>query len=273
MKYEKKYEAQIIGQSIGEEIRKMLEKSNRQDDCKEYRERDEYGYKRLLYSINISAIISYIAGALVMQLPFIDKFGIMQYDFKLYLLFGSIVFVIIQIALFILSIYEQLVSWLSSEIECWVINKLENYEFNGLDNLIRIVIFIPISLILIDLCGNFLELSLPENYKDIIPIIVLFFRIYISLSLVFQDKRFDKNMNTNNFVFIIVALFIALYTGRASFEQYLLTDAKIINNHIERPIELLLIDGKSVYYKEKNTYKYEILKENITIEFLNNSNQ
>lgn len=114
---------------------------------------------------------------------------------------------------------------------------------------------------------------MPENYKDITPIIVLFFTTYIPLSLVFQDKRFDKNMNTNNFVFIIVALFIALYTGRASFEQYLLTDVKIINNHIERPIEPLLIDNKAVYYKENNTYKYEILKGNTTIEFINNNNQ
>ncbi len=272
MEYEKKYEAEIIGKTIGEELRKAFRNNNRHDIVKEYREEDEYRYKNLLYFINVSVIISYIAGALVIQLPFIDKFGIISYDFKLYLLIGAIVFVIIQIAVFISTIYEQFASGISSAIRDFITNKLNNFESQGLDWLIKVVLFIPLSSFIINFCEEWISVSVTEKYIGVLVVILLFIRIYIALSLVFQNKRYSSRMNTTHFILIIMALISSIYLGRASFEEYLLTDAKLINNQYEKSIELLLIDNKAIYYKENNTYKYEILKENAIIEFIRDNN-
>jgi hypothetical protein len=63
----------------------------------------------------------------------------------------------------------------------------------------------------------------------------------------------------------------SLYIWRATFEEYLLTHVKLINSQNEKSIDLLLIDNKIIYYKEHDTYKYEISSENTIIEFTNNN--
>lgn len=266
MEYKNKYDAKIIGQAIGEEISKALNNNNKHDYIKDYRERNEYTYKNLLYFINISAIISYIAGAMVMQLPFIDKFGVMSYDFKLYLLIGTIIFVILQVSVFISSVFEQIVAEVSYSFRDLIENKF-NLEKNRFFIWIGRIVFIPIASLLINLCRKWINASIIEEYRGILIVMLLFIQTYVILSLIFQDKRYGSKMNTTNFVLIVVALATSLYTRRAVFEEYLLTDAKIINSQYEKSIELLLIDNKSIYYKENNTYKYEILKEGTIIEF------
>ena len=54
---EKKYEAEAlghaIGKAVGEEIKKAYKSRTSRDYAKEYREKNEYVYKSLLYFINI----------------------------------------------------------------------------------------------------------------------------------------------------------------------------------------------------------------------------
>lgn len=267
MDHEKRQEAIVLAEVIGTEIGKVLEKFNKRDNVKDHLEKNEYRNKELLYFINISAIISYIAGALVMQLPFWDKIGIIFYDFKLYLVIGAIAFVLIQSALFISAIYEIIASEISNSIENWLHKKLNNYNFDKIHVIIRIFVFIPLLLSLIELCRHWLHTYLPDNYYNLVPTLMLFFSIYTPLSLILQDKRFGSNMNTNNFIIVILALAISVYAGRSSFEQYLLTDAKLINNGKEKSIEVIQIDDKAIYYKENNKYKYEVLEDDAIIEF------
>lgn len=267
MEYEKKYETKIMGQAIGEEISKVLKNNNRHDYGKKYREIDEYIYKTLLYFINISAIISYIAGAMVMQLPFIDKFGIMPYDFKLYLLIGTIIFVIVQVSVLVSSIFEEFVAILSYAFSDFIEDKL-NLKGGQFFTWVGRIVFIPIASFLLNTARKWVNTSLAEDYSGILMIMLIFIEVYVILSLICQNKRYGGSMNTTNFVLIIVALTTSLYIGRFTFEGYLLTDAKLINNQHEKSIELLLIDNKSIYYKENNTYKYETLKEDTVIEFL-----
>lgn len=271
---EKEYEAEIIGKAIGKEIKKALESKNKNDDEKEYRERAEYRDKNLLYFVNISVIISYIAGALAIQLPFINKFGIISYDIKLYLLIGAIIFVVIQIAVFISRIYEQLAFELSSSFINSIMFKFNFFGLQdlGLDRAIRIFLFIPLSFYIINFCKEWVNTSITESHRELFMTILLFIKIYITISLLVQSERYYTRMNTYNFVFIIIALAISLYSGRATFEQYLLTDAKLISNHNEKSIKLLLIDNRAIYYKENNKYKYEVLNENTIIEFTNTDN-
>lgn len=74
-------------------------------------------------------------------------------------------------------------------------------------------------------------------------------------------------MNLTNFILILIALTVSLYAGRFTLEEYLLKDAKLIYNHNEKLIEVILINNGTIYYKENSTYKCEILKDDITIEF------
>lgn len=273
MDYEKKYEAEVlghaIGEAIGEEVKKVCRNNSTHDIAKEYREKDEFRYKSLLYFVNTSVIISYIAGALAIQLPFIDKFGIMLYDFKLYLLIGAIIFVITQVAVFISSVYEQIAAIIADSIEDAIMNKLKDCEINGLQWIARTLIFIPIAKLLIYFSKRWVTNSVNEKYWGILFAILLFIKIYVILSLIFQNKQYSSNMNTTNFIIILVALTVSLYTSRASFEEYLLTDARLINNQNEKSIELLLVDGGTIYYKENNIYKCEVLKADTIIEYKN----
>ncbi|PKM51702.1 MAG: hypothetical protein CVV02_05405 [Firmicutes bacterium HGW-Firmicutes-7] len=271
MDYERKHEAKVlghaIGEAIGEEVKKVYSNNRSNDFAKEYREKDEFRYKSLLYFVNISVIISYIAGALAIQLPFIDKFGIMLYDFKLYLLIGAMIFVIVQIAVFTSSIYEQFAAVIAVAIEDVIMKKFNNYEMQGLQWIARTIIFIPVAELLMYFGRKWVTNSVNEKYWGILFAILLFIKIYVILSLTFQNKRYSSSMNTTNFVLILVALTVSLYTSRASFEEYLLTNARLINNQSEKSIELLLVDGRTIYYKENNIYKCGILETDTVIEY------
>ncbi len=86
-------------------------------------------------------------------------------------------------------------------------------------------------------------------------------------SLIFQDKRYGSIMNITNFALILIALTVSLYVERTTFEEYLLTNAKLINGQDERSIELLINDHGTIYFKENNECKCEILKDDTIIEF------
>lgn len=195
----------------------------------------------------------------------------MSYDFKLYLLIGAIIFVAIQIAVFISSAYEQIISLISEAIKNFIERKSNLHGDQALNWFIKIC-FIPLTLSLIDKCEKWINAITIDKYSNFLIVMLLFIKIYVILSLIFQEKQYGSNMNTTNFILIIIALTFSLYIGRATFEEYLLTDAKLINNQNEKSIELLLIDNKAIYYKENDTYKYEILGKDTLIEFLNNGN-
>lgn len=189
------------------------------------------------------------------------------YDFKLYLLIGAIIFVIILVSTFISSVYEQIASIISDIIKDFIANKLQNSELNKLDWIIRVVIFIPLANCLIDLLQPWLNSSVDIRYKGLTTTILLFVKIYVTFSLIFQNKRYSSSMNLTNFILILIALTVSLYAGRFTLEEYLLKDAKLIYNHNEKLIEVILINNGTIYYKENSTYKCEILKDDITIEF------
>jgi hypothetical protein len=62
-------------------------------------------------------------------------------------------------------------------------------------------------------------------------------------------------------------LTVSLYAGKTTFEEYLLTDAKLIHGQGERSVELLINDHGTIYFKENNECKCKILKDDTIIEF------
>jgi len=235
-----------------------------------HEEKLEHGLKMILHKVNVSIIISYIAGAVAVQLPFIRYFGIVPFDFTYYLIIGSIVFVSTEIPIFFISIFEELVGHMSFYFQ----DLLQEYASlkNTNDNialLIRVCFFIPVGILFIFFIHDYAKeyYYLAKNFISIIDLVFIFSYVYLIISMISQNKRYYKGINRGGFYCILIALTITLYLGHGDIEKYLVTDVILVENDIEKDIELILLDNKAIYYRNEEGYYYEILDSDTKITY------
>ncbi|MGN0711648.1 MAG: hypothetical protein ACI4LO_07785 [Anaerovoracaceae bacterium] len=232
-------------------------------------ERNSRIQNRLLFFINTSIVISYIAGACALQIPFFEVLGLIPYDLTYYLIIGIIFFILIFITNIISGIIEVFTILFSEKLAAKLKSFLDKYyieiEYPGIGFFLRLVIFAPITYFVIcfieSKVTNYIKLEEDFTYINfLIYFLFTYIKIYTPIKILFTSNYNEVDMYKEKFLLIVISLVISINIHNSSIEHLLLKDALLLDADSESEISIIYLNDDNLYYKSNGQYRYRSLE-------------